>query len=753
MLLTAQGDAGAQVFPADPPSDRVLEDVLVTAQKRAQLSQDVPMAVSALGDDAMRQAGVGDIFDVARRVPSLGVQVIRNPLHAQYRLRGLGNLGTIPNFEPDVAYFSDGAFRSRSGLGLGDFSDLDRVEILKGPQSTLYGKNATVGVVAVYTREPGREMQVTGEATASHAKSAGKAEMWMAKGAISGPASDSLRLGVSAVYYDQGFMSRDPRTGAGSNEMQRHALRGQAVFEPNAAFKVRLIAAHSEIPGSKGTHEPDMFYGTVPAALNEAFEVPCPDDNPTNRRVCRSFASEVTLDANEATLIVSYRFGGDYELTSLTSWDDYEMTQRVDADQLNVALLDFNDRQAGKAIQQEVRMASPAIGAFQWITGAFYYDNDFERGSMDGHDLFVLGPAAPLVPLASGVPFGEPGDGGDFQSRNRTEYVGVYAQTTWNVTKRFAVTAGARWQTESKNTTVTHSLNHATPSLISIAIMPATVDADLSREQDAVTWSLTPQFAFTDGVMAYLTASRGFKSGGFYGDWGRVLPTEREFDDEEVAHYELGLKGEFAEHRVQLNAAAFHSDFTDYQDAGFVALQFLVANADAVRSKGLELDLTAQLSDDLLAEFNATYAETRYDKFVDGLCYPGRAPTSVANGTCDLSGAALANAPRLRAHFGFAYDRPVPFGSIYARADFTWSDDYFTNVNHDPRQVQDAFGLVDARLGLRVGSWDLSVWGENLTGETYVDQSAVSVLFGSDPAFQTFIAPGQSYGLTASYRN
>ena len=95
----------------------------------------------------------------------------------------------------------------------------------------------------------------------------------------------------------------------------------------------------------------------------------------------------------------------------------------------------------------------------------------------------------------------------------------------------------------------------------------------------------------------------------------------------------------------------------------------------------------------------------------------------------------------------------MPFGSIYARADFTWSDDYFTNVNHDPRQVQDAFGLVDARLGLRVGSWDLSVWGENLTGETYVDQSAVSVLFGSDPAFQTFIAPGQSYGLTASYRN
>ena len=725
---------------------------MVTAQKRTQSSQDVPIAISALTGVSMEQTGISDVFDVARRVPSLGIQVNRNPVNAQYRLRGIGNLGNIPNFEPEVAYFSDGAFRSRSGLGLGDFVDLDRMEIIKGPQSTLYGKNSTAGVIAVYAREPGRELQVSGEATASNVKGAEYASARLAKGAVSGPVSDSLRLGLSGVYYDQGFMSEDPRTGAGSNDMQRYAVRGQAVFEPHDALKVRLIAAHSEIPGSKGSNEPDMFYGVVPAALNQAFGAPCPDDDPTNRRVCRNYASEVTLEANEATLIVTYRFGDDYELTSLTSWDDYKMTQRSDADQLNVSLLDFNDRQASDALQQELRITSPARGAVQWIAGAFYYESTFRRGGWDGHDFFVLGTAAPLVPLAPGVPFGQPGDAGDLLSTNDTEYVGVYGQTTWNVTERFAVTAGARWQTESKDTTVTHALNHATPSLISIALLPATVDADLSRDRDAVTWSLTPQLFFTDDVMAYLTASHGFKSGGFNGDWGRVLPAQREFNDEEVDHYEVGLKGELAEQRVQLNVAAFYSEYTNYQEAGFVALQFLVTNAEAATTQGLELDLTAQLTDSLVAEWNATYVETRYDRFTGGLCYPGRAPTNVATGACDLSGEELPNAPKLKLHAALAYDRPTSFGSIYARADYSWSDDYFTNVNHDPRQVQDAFGVIDARFGLRAGAWDLSVWGENLTDETYIDQSAVSNLFGLDPAYQTFIAPGMSYGVTARYR-
>ncbi len=196
---------------------------MVTAQKRTQSLQDVPIAMSAFTGDELDRSGINDVLDVAQRVPSLGVQVNRNPLSAQYRIRGIGNLGNIPNFEPEVAYYLDGAFRSRSGLGVGALVDVDRIEILKGPQSALYGKNSTVGVIAVHTREPGRELQVTSEATASNVKGAEYAGMWLAKAAVSGPVAASLRLGVSASYYDQDSIAEDPRTGVATDEMRRYA--------------------------------------------------------------------------------------------------------------------------------------------------------------------------------------------------------------------------------------------------------------------------------------------------------------------------------------------------------------------------------------------------------------------------------------------------------------------------------------------------------------------------------------------------
>ena len=154
VLLSPQVIVSAQNKATVTAPGTPLEVITVTAQKRTQSSQAVPIAMTALTGDEVEKTGISDIFDVAIRVPSLGVQNNQKPLNTQFRLRGIGNFGNIPNFEPAVAYFSDGAFRSRSGLGGGDLVDLDRVEILKGPQSTLYGKNSTAGVIAVYTREP-----------------------------------------------------------------------------------------------------------------------------------------------------------------------------------------------------------------------------------------------------------------------------------------------------------------------------------------------------------------------------------------------------------------------------------------------------------------------------------------------------------------------------------------------------------------------------------------------------------------------
>ena len=252
--------------------------------------------------------------------------------------------------------------------------------------------------------------------------------------------------------------------------------------------------------------------------------------------------------------------------------------------------------------------------------------------------------------------------------------------------------------------------------------------------------------------MGYLTASHGFKSGGFNGDWGSATPAQREFDDEEVDHYEAGLKTRFADDRLQINAAAFYSDFTNYQEAGFVALQFLVTNAEKVTVQGAEVDLLAQLTPSLTAEVNATWSEAEFDTFTGGSCYPGRPIDNPALGSCDLSGEPLTNAPELKTHAALQYEGKFSFGSLYARTDWTWSDEYHTNSNHDPRQLQDAYSVVDARIGARFGAWDVSLWSENLLDETYVYQSGVSNLFANDPAYQTFLAPGRSYGMSVKFR-
>ena len=418
-------------------------------------------------------------------------------------------------------------------------------------------RTRSAGVVAVYTQEPGDALSLTGEVKAGNVEGGSDAATWQAKAAVSGPVSDSIRLGLSGSYFDQDFLFDNLFTGDGSNETSRYSVRGQMAAQVSDAFKLRLIVGHREIFDSKGAGDGDFFYGAAPAAINAAFGVTCPDNDPENRRVCRNFAGEATLDATEATLIATYEFAGGYELTSLTSWDEYEMTREFDADQLNVYLLDFNDRQAGDAVQQELRIASPTGGAVDWLGGAFYYQSDFERGGWGGRDTFVVGTAGPFVPLAPGIPVGQPGNAGSLLSATDTEYFGVFGQATWHASDRFSVTAGGRWQTESNDTSVQHTVNHATPSIVTVALMPATVDADLSRDTDAFTWSVTPQYFFTDDVMGYVTASHGFKSGGFNGGWGRTLATQREFKDEEVDHYEAGLKSMLLDRRLQLNLAAF----------------------------------------------------------------------------------------------------------------------------------------------------------------------------------------------------
>jgi outer membrane receptor protein involved in Fe transport len=248
--------------------------------------------------------------------------------------------------------------------------------------------------------------------------------------------------------------------------------------------------------------------------------------------------------------------------------------------------------------------------------------------------------------------------------------------------------------------------------------------------------------------MLYGTAARGFKSGGYNTGFGRLPATQREFGDETVDAYELGLKSALFEHRLQLHAALFDSIYNNYQDAAFIGAQFTVGNAEKATDRGGELGLAALLTDKLTADLNVSYADFKYTTYTHGLCYPGRTPDGSLPGTCDLSGQHPINAPPGKVSLGLEYRTPVSFGAVYARADGDWTGRYNTSFSADPRLTQDPYTWLRARLGVDFGHVDVALWGDNLLNKRVADSDQLLNLFSHDPDTQTFLQPPRSYGVT-----
>ncbi len=746
-----------------------LEEVLVTAQKRSQSLQDVPMAVSALTGADLNAAGVQTVEDLSRLVPSLEVQSTTSSTSANFRIRRVGNLGNIPDFEPAVGVFLDGAFRSRSIFGMGELFDVERVEILRGPQSTLYGKNVTAGVIAIHTASPSEEFEWRGELTGGNMEGANDAALYNFKGGISGPLTDNLggSLGGSYAYHDE---TQDQAVAGASdaNDLERYSVRGQLQWDPTDNVSLRGILGTLQ-QEDNNSYSNDYYYD--PEGYIAGFVLPtfqeagisdiCTDNDSRNRTGCNRKTIQSDVYANEATLLANYALDNGWVIDSITSYDDYkfEGTQN-DVAQVMAPVLKYQDTQEGEAWQQELRLTSAGGETVDWMGGLFYYHSDFKRGDGGDRAMFIYDSLSddPVVSAVNQavleapipIPFATQGQIGYLDGGQKTDYYAIYGQATWNVTDKFSVTAGARWQREEKDAHVLQSVNDPSPSIISLALTPPEISSDnLDRDADEVTWSVSPQYFLTDATMVYLTVAHGFKSGGFNTGFGEVTIADREFDDEDIMHYEAGVKTDLLDGNMRLAASTFYTEYQDYQDAAFVGGQFTVGNAEKVELKGVELEGTALLTDKLTADLAVSYADLEYDKNTSGQCYPGRVPDSPTNpGACDLSGEHPINAPEWKSHLGLTYAQPVSWGDAYARIDWSWTDEYNTSFSADPRLKQDSYSWVNARIGTHWNNLEFVVWGDNLTDEDVATVDAVANIYAGDNSYQSFLMPPRSYGLT-----
>ena len=755
---------GEQAFSQG--SGTVLEEVIVTAQKREQALQDVPLAVTALTAKDMREAGIGNIQQLSRLVPTLQVQTGLSSLDSNYRIRRVGNIGNIPTFEPAVATFQDGAFRSRPVFTGGDIFDLERVEVLRGPQSTLYGKNTTGGVVAFYTQAPAPTFEGNARLDVGQLEGASDAPLARFVGGVSGPVTGTLgaSLGVSASYQDHSFDSALSETRDHANNLDRQAVRGQLAWEPAEDLTLRLIAGYAQ--EDDDTTLPDLHFvpGSSAAAVRDILQAGgdaefCASNDPFDQRHCSRAPQTTDLRASETTLLADYQLAAGWTLSSVSSWDWFRFrATQDDVLQLASPLLKFRDTQESESWQQELRLTSAGGETIDWLAGLYYYRNRYDRGDhgkTPGYLYDTLSDAplpSLLVQQLFGTPFpvpiALPGQDGVYAGKQDTDYWAVFGQATWNLTPEFSITAGVRWQEEDKNAAVSQEPTLPGLSLLSVALVPASIGGKLDRSTHETTWSVTPQYFITADTNVYATVAHGFKSGGFNINPGTTAMDQRQFQDEDIMHYETGLKSEQFGGKLRFSLSAFFTDFKNYQDAAFIGQEFTVGNAQKTELKGAEIDGSAVLGGGFTTNFGVSYANLEYKKNTSGLCYPGRTPDYPQTGTCNLGGEHPVNAPEWVTYLGLMYDTPVSWGEAYARVDWSFSSDYNTSFSADPNKIQGSYYWVDARVGTRMENYELTAWVSNALDENVANFEALLTLFPDDPSYQTFRQSPRSYGLT-----
>lgn len=721
--------ASANVF-SQPAA---LEEVIVTATKRAESLQDIPVAVNALSETTIQEAGISDIGDVAAHVPALTVSSNVSPFATAIRIRGFGTSQNDPSLEASVSFIVDGVYMGQSGLGMSDLTDIERIEVLQGPQGTLYGKNSNAGVISVITRSPNME-ETEGYVEAS----LGDYSLQKYVGSVSGPISDSLAYLLSGGWHQtDGWLESD--TGDDLNGGDDWNIRGKLLWTPADALSILLTGSHVDRDTSCCGADATQTSAVTDQLVAQGLPVPKNDafDYKNNQDIDSSF----TLQADALAVHMDYELDTT-TLTSITAWNEYDYKTSTDADrsQLNVLGI-VDDKYTGELWSQELRLTSDLDGPLQYLAGAFYAYQKLTRGGTGqgnvqiGSDMLTVG--GTQTGLGPGfAALVQPGDTVFFDSKWETETVALFGQATYDITETLAATLGLRYTDENKDADL-HTQPFSTAptfdaglSLVQRAFAP--VDEDFHRNNDGFTGLANLAWFTTEDIMVFASVSTGSKSGGFNGVAGEGAP--REFEDEDTTNYELGIKSQLFDNRLQLNATAFYTEFDDLQ---FLAQQpsgtgTFVSNAAEGTSAGVDLNFSAVPWEFLLLGGGLQYLDADYS---DGELHE-----------LDL---AVPYAPDWSGNLSATLLMPLGEGVTYLRTDYSFMSDHYTNVTYQPPSTEQDKTLVNVRLGWRDDNWDAAVWVKNATDEAYSNLSLAPVAY-SGTAGEYLEAP-RTYGVTVRY--
>ncbi len=760
-----------------------IEEIIVTAQKRAQNAQDVPISISTFSGDFLESSGADDLQSLGYYTPNLTLSKSSQLANNRIILRGVGSVGNSA-IEPSVAVFIDGVYYPRPSSVIGNLTDIAQVEVLRGPQGTLFGRNASTGALNIRTKQPADDFE--GSIKARYGNFDSRSVAGSVSGAFSAAAAGRLAFQYAGRdgYADNTFTSNDSRREVGDYEDV--SVRGKLYFTPTSNLEINLAVDYAEINNEGGPISviADTIAASYPGILQRALDpnaVPGmspPGPNGPLPVTDNTFSYDLNQDHRDdatdqqAGLALDWTWtvaGHDIRsITSLRRWKNatFESALRLPADLLN-RVTDYRV----DTFSQELQLISPAGGRLEYVAGLYYYQEDYDidqrfdlgvdfcqaasnaaflraftllqRAGRSAREAAAtgLGAAGGLAGVCNRAPL-TGGVVSDFEQAV-TSYA-AFGQATFKLNEQLRLTGGLRLTRDEKSGSFAQTVNN--PSLAPFAIPPGVLPTvpgglpgldfrindplePLAFNDTELTWLANISYYPTADVMLFATASTGFKSGGFNADGfnsaGDARNVSRVFNSETVYNYEIGVKSGWLDNRLIANVTLFRTEIADFQDRQFDGINFFVQNAGKLIQQGVELDLIANPIEPLYVMLGASYLDSEFDSFANATALPAQIAAD-NTATLNLAGERNHFSPKWQLSLVADYAAALPNTRLgwFMRGEFqhVGEQNVGAETNQNPQSRQGAYSLMNAKLGLRgVGrqQWELAFFIKNAFDKGY----------------------------------
>ena len=752
-----------------------LEVIQVTAQKRSENAQETPISMNVLSADDLKEKSIEKIDDLQYSVPNL--HMTETGISTQMFIRGIGT-GNNQGFEQSVGQYIDGVHYGRQQLLRMPFLDLERIEVLKGPQSIMFGKNSVAGALNLSSAKPTQDTEI--HLGLQYQPTIGATEF---TGMVSGALTDTLsaRLAVRDYsedgYVENTFKDRDETI------REESAVRLSLMWEPsdtmNFLFKVeqdefdgtgRQIEVIKDEPSLAGSPIPGATFSQILGALGHPNAI---SESELNYQRQADAEESNNNSLTNSTLTANFKLG-DYTLTSVSGFVSYDFVETCDCDYTAAPIFSVFIDEEYEQFSQEIRLVSPLGEKFDWLGGLFYQTSEL------GFDDNIKIPTNSVLGLLSGgalSPLTGHGAGRNYQLD--TDMFSAFFQGRYHFTEALTLTLGARFTSEEKTSSrIMNITDLGTGNITTNPMAPALFDAVFGiqseqsplspqghnlkgeRKENSFTPLINISYKIDQNIMAYASATTGFKAGGFDARANNV--NSWEFEEEEATAYEMGIKSLLLDDTLEINLSFYRTEYDNLQVSQFDGvLGFNVGNAKETVVQGVEVDGRWIILDGLSMQYGVAYLDHEYKDFTNGNCHSRQVPDgdigADGNQLCDYTGKSGQYTPKFTASIGFDYFTDISFlGFEYFRTTLGLyhSAKQNVDVNLNPLYEVDSYDKVDMRIALESENWNIALFGKNMTNEevlTYVGNNPLSgSTFGTD-TFYGFVDRPAVYGIQLDY--